>query len=181
MTYLRKFNESLTDDAVDYLSVEIDESRISFIDKQEEFLFVIYDNVLKFEYESLLKYINGVRFNKYECLFDYDQGRVCLLVVGKDFYDRNKKCLYDNIEWIEHPLFTELKKSQISSIDLLADKYKNAQKAINLPEGVSIIRNLDRKGVVEVWDQRTMNDPERFLEDEDFTYLQYQLFKSLGS
>lgn len=185
MKYLKKFNESFADNVIDYLSVKIDESKISFIDKQDGFVFILYDKISKPEYDIFSKYIKGVRFDSYECLYKYESEGyltyLTILIVDKDYYNRNKKYLYGNIEWEEHPILAELKKANIPGlIDNLLNRYKDAQKAINLPEGISIIRNLDGKGVVEIWDQKNMNDPERFSEDEALL-LQYNLFKCLGN
>ena len=61
----------------------------------------------------------------------------------------------------------------------LYKKFQKAEKAINLKGNLSIIRNLDRMGQVEIWDSNIMEDPIRVWED-DIPKLQYLLFKYLG-
>ncbi len=193
---IRRFNESFdSEEYLDYLLSEIEEKNISFKDSSNFFLYVQYD-ILSGRAGKIDNYIKlNPRFNdvitisKYD--FDLDYHRI--LLVDRAFYTRNQKWLYRNLKWGKHPLAKLMDETPAYNSMLASDgqmetevwsedlykKFQKAEKAINLKGNLSIIRNLDRMGQVEIWDSNIMEDPIRVWED-DIPKLQYLLFKYLG-
>ena len=175
MIYIKPFNESFNGETyLDYLLSEIDESKISFKDIGDNFLFIEYDISSQF-LPNLNS--NNIRFNDVIILskYDYDLNFFRVLIVDRLFYYKNNNCVYRNILWEKHPILNGLG----NSVGILFDRYKNAQKAVGLPDGFSMIKNFDRQGQIEFFQSAIMDDPIRIWED-DIIYLQYILFKYLG-
>ena len=174
---IRKFNESFdSDHYLDCLLSEVEEKNISFKDNGDFFLYVEYD-ISTGQADRIDNYIKlNPRFNDVITIskYDFDTNYHRILLVDRFFYSRNQNCLYKNIKWDKHPIRVSLKKSGV-----LTSSFSKAEKAIDIPESVSIIRNLDRVGQVEIWNPSIMEDPIRVWED-DTPLLQYLLFKYLA-
>lgn len=182
MRYIRLFESFDSENILDYIYTEVPESEsdINFKDINNYLIFISYLMPVSLVRKLKTYLESSVRFKNFEILTQYfeDEGRFDVLIVDKNFYDRNKKWLYNNIEWEEHPTTRELKRTSFDKFDPLLDRFKNAQIAKNLPKSVSMIRNLDRQGEVEIWDRENMDDPEKIAES-DSVYIQYKLFKLL--
>jgi len=183
---VRRFNESFdSEEYLDYLLSEVDEKYLSKKDSGEFFLYLEYDITpgLADKIDIYLKTNN--RFNDVIVIskYDFDLNYHRILLVDRFFYSKNQKFLYKNIKWIKHPIAISMDKtaafkSMLSGMDIY-DRYQKAEKAVDIPEDVSIIRNLDRIGQIEIWNDKLMEDPIRVWE-ENTPELQYILFKYLG-
>jgi hypothetical protein len=183
---VRRFNESFNaEEYLDYLLSEVDEKYLSKKDSGEFFLYLEYDITpgLADKIDIYLKTNN--RFNDVIVIskYDFDLNYHRILLVDRFFYSKNQKFLYKNIKWIKHPIAISMDKtaafkSMLSGMDIY-DRYQKAEKAVDIPEDVSIIRNLDRIGQIEIWNDKLMEDPIRVWE-ENTPELQYILFKYLG-
>ena len=189
MRYIKRFFESNSykmEEKLDFLSTQIDEKNIVSKYLDENLLYIEYENLTTEDIKSLKQYLNGDRFIYDVVCFipeRHPAHYINILIVNDEFYDRNLNILYKNIKWVEHPLFTNLKSTSTGvGVDYLLDRYKDAKRADELPNGVSMIKNLDRPGEIEIWDQRTMEDPANFYEkdDCDMVTLQYLLYKHCG-
>ncbi len=179
---IRRFNESFdSEEYLDYLLSEIEEKNISFKDSSNFFLYVEYDYQMVWA-DKIDNYIKlNPRFNDVIAIskYDFDLNHHRILLVDRTFYSRNQKWMYKNLKWEKHPLAKLMdERSSLRGMDIY-DKYQKAEKAIDLKGNLSIIRNLDRMGQVEIWDSIIMEDPIRVWED-DIPQLQYLLFKYLG-
>lgn len=174
------------DDYLDYLLSEMDRVTESDNDTIEK-----TDNLVYFELDidssEASRIENSFRANmRFKdvitiCKYDFDTNIFRILIIDRFFYGRNQKWLYRNIQWEKHPLLVELEKSSNPKANLgpLLSRYKNAQAALGLPEGISMIKNLGRIGVVEFWPQNDYGDPIDIWED-DLPKIQFYLFKYLG-
>lgn len=179
---IRRFNESFdSDHYLDYLLSEIEEKNISFKDSGQFFLYVEYD-ILCGRADKIDNYIKlNPRFNDVITMskYDFDLNYHRILLVDRLFYSRNQKFMYKNLKWEKHPLAKWMDETPAYRDMDIYDKYQKAEKALDIKENISIIRNLDRMGQVEIWDSNIMEDPIRVWED-DIPKLQYLLFKYLG-
>lgn len=181
---IRRFNESFNgQEYIDYLLSEVDEKKINYQDSSEFFLYIEYD-ISSGESDRIDNYIKvSPRFNDVISIskYDFDLNYYRLLLVDRFFYSRNQKWIYQNLKWDTHPIAISMKDNIYDQITLsyTFDRYKKVQKALDLPGSISIIRNLDRIGQVEIWDDKTMEHPIRIWE-ENTPELQYLLFKYLG-
>lgn len=189
MRYIKRFYESNSykmQEKLDFLSTQIDEENIISKYLDGNLLYLEYENVTPQDIESLKQYLNGDRFIYDVVCFipeRHPAHYINILLVDDEFYDRNLKILYKNIKWGEHPLFMGLKSTSTGvGVDFLLDRYKDAKKVEDLPNEVSMIKNIDRPGEIEIWDQKTMDGPIRLFEDDDcdIITLQYLLYKHCG-
>lgn len=177
---IRRFNESFdSEQYLDYLLSEIEEENISFKDINKFFLYVEYD-ISSGKADKIDNYIKlNPRFSDVITMskYDFDLNYHRILFVDRIFYSRNQKWLYKNLKWGKHPLTIFME--DIPEFSPVYTKYQKAEKVIDLSGNISIIRNLDRIGQVEIWDSDIMEDPIRVWED-NIPELQYLLFKYLG-
>ncbi len=179
---IKRFNESFDSEKyLDYLLSEIDEESIKFKDSNEFFLYVEYD-ISSGRADKIDNYIKlNPRFNDIIKIskYDFDLNYYRVLLVDRFFYSRNQKWLYKNLKWGKHPLTISMEEIPAEFSSVYTTKYQKAQKVLDLSGNISIIRNLDRIGQVEIWDSDIMEDPIRVWED-NIPELQYLLFKYLG-
>jgi hypothetical protein len=191
MNHLKRFNESFnSEDYLDYLLSEVEESNIIYKYENDNFLYLVYFLPLS-KIKNLKSYLStNMRFKDAVVMTQLKQDDGSLngddafdiLIVDKDFYERNSQFIYENIKWDKHPVLKDLQgigSYQGGVIDDLVKRFSRAQVAVGLPEGFSMIRNLDRMSVVEFWPQQEEDEPITILES-DKLYLQYILFKYFG-
>ena len=179
MRYLKGFNEGFNpDDYKDYLMSNISEDKIISEDITDNFIYITYD-LSEQDLKSLKRYLDTNSRFKDVVILSNNMNLFKLLILDKDFYERNKKWLYENIEWEEHILLKQMKKAAKKNpeFNFFVNDYKNARSAINLPKGYSMVKNLNPK-IVEIWPQE-VDSPIMMLED-DIIQIQYLLFKYLG-
>jgi hypothetical protein len=187
MKHIKKFNESFnSDDYLDYLLSEVDESKIQLKYEADDFLYLSY-RIKTSDSKKVISYLEkSIRFKDVIVITQDGQdypgySTLDILIIDKTYYENNKKWVYKNIKWDKHPTLIELEGIGIGGglIDDLVKSYSKAQIAVGLPEGFSIIRNLNRIGDVEFWPHEE-SEPIYLLESEE-VYLQYILFKYLGN
>ncbi len=186
MKYLKRYNESLDSEKyLDYLLSEVEDRFIQLKHSNENLLYLEY-NIDEEKSENLKSYIlKSERFKDVVVLMgrnEYDNFNI--LIIDKDFYQRNQNLLFKNIPWEDHYLKKELEKTRNllkGQDDWLYDRWKDT-KFCKLADGFTMTLNLDRPGEIEFWPREYEDDPLRYyIKDEfDITNLQYQLFKYLG-
>jgi hypothetical protein len=188
MRYIKRFFESNSnkmEEKFDFLSTHIDEKNIDTKDITDKYVYIEYSNLTTDEIKSLKEYLNGDRFRDV-IVFIPEKQRLDffnILIVDDEFYNKNLNILYKNIKWDEHPIYKELKRTSTGvKVDFLLDRYKDTKKAEELPNGVTMIKNMDRPGEIEIWDSKVMEDPVRIWEKDgnDMVTLQYLLYKHCG-
>ena len=179
-----KVNESFkSDDYLDYLMSQVDETKIVSKQVEDNFIYIKYDVRLS-EVRLIKQYLGGMRFKDVEIVlkYVYDHIQDCdllnLLIVDKDFYERNQNILVGNIKWVDHDIVEAMSGSYAHHLKT-SFEYSEAKKAVGLPEGLTMIKNFGRRGIIEFWPQKFVDEPIKLWEN-DVVELQYLLFKYFG-
>lgn len=160
MKYLRRFNESVSDDFEDYLfsifERDADESL-----KGDEWFWGRWWSPINKNLDDLLsspRFANLIVLK--EWFGGFDDG--CdILIVSPDYYQKMSKWQVGNLKWERHPIAIELDKNPelkkfTSSSKLISDK---AAIVNGLPNGCSLIRGMRFGDGLEFWPQKHTADP----------------------
>ncbi len=179
-----------SEDYVDYLLSEVPESKISFIDKSNNFLYVLYagelsgeDGISQSKSYELKKYLNSnLRFKDVIVLADWIDAYFQILLIDRFFYTRNQKFLVKNLIWDDHDVTKAFKNIEWGDLDPNMFKelsFSDARKLKGTPPGISVIKNISKQnsGMIELM-MSGDSDP-TYLNEDDEIGLQYFIFKSL--
>ena len=180
MKYLRRFNESQSDDFADYLyslfEVEPDEvlqgdhwyfGRWYWTNKfnaQTKTELKNLDQLLKSKRFSDLVVIKSLTNEqlvpKEDWEIFWDNG-LDILIVSPKYYKQNSKWLVSNLKWERHPIAVELDKHKelqkfASGSKLISDK---AAIVRDLPNNCTLIKGMRFGDGLEFWPQNHFNDP----------------------
>lgn len=190
MKNLRSIFESFNSDTyLDYLSVYIEESEIQFMEQSANFLYIVarlddesrlrikeyLSTSPRFKDTVVLSQSSPKPFGVSDSKFD-----AAILIVDKDFYNRNIQYLYKNIKFKTHPIVEQLAKIAEESPEIISGilrTYKGAKMAVGLPNGFSIIKNLSSPAIefmVPEFSEPLIFNPK---DPVDIVYLQYSLYK----
>jgi len=176
MKYLKRFNESMVD-YEDYL-FSFFEKDPSFIDQGENWLYVEYNQLVNpseslvqadVMYERLKKYLSNIRFSNKTIKTEMDYGDFYILIVDKDFYNKNIKI--EELNWEEHGLAKELRKT---NADIKMYRLQDAKVVKGLPNNCSLIRGMNFSGGIEFWPQNSEPEPIYVKNNIELQYLLYK-------
>jgi hypothetical protein len=166
MKYLRRFNESQSDDFADYLyslfEVEPDE-----VLQGENWYFGrwYWNDELNLRVrpelanlDQLLK--SNKRFSDFITIVSVSVD-IDILIVSPQYYNQNSKWLVSNLNWERHPLAVELDKHKelqkfASGSKLISDK---AAIVRDLPNNCTLIKGMRFGDGLEFWPQNHFDDP----------------------
>lgn len=166
MKYLRRFNESKSDDFADYLyslfEVEPDEvlqghdwyfARWHWNDELNLRVRPELANL-----DQLLK--SNKRFSDFITIVSVSVD-IDILIVSPQYYNQNSKWLVSNLNWERHPLAVELDKHKelqkfVSGSKLISDK---AAVVKNLPNNCTLIKGMRFGDGLEFWPQNHLDEP----------------------
>jgi hypothetical protein len=184
MKHLRSINESFNSDTyLDYLQIHIEDYQTRFIDSQNNFLYIVA-SLDSDERAKIKEYLDkSPRFRDVVVMSYFGEpssfsDETLLLVVDKDFYNRNLQYLYKNIKFEPHPIVIELKALDEFNLSKILKSFKKAKMAKNLPEGFSIIKDMTLPNIIEFLPKQ-FDEPLTFNSKDplDMIYLQYSIFK----
>ena len=198
MRYLKKFENREeegvvsfdADDYVDYLLSEVPESKISFIDKSKNLLYIIYegyhnnkDGYSISNYDKLKKYLNSnLRFKDVIVLADWIDMYFQILIIDRFFYSQNQKYLIKNLRWEEHDLTKRFKSIDFGNIDPNAFKsisFPDGKRLQGTPPGISVIKNMSMSHSDQIELMLKNDEDPTYLNEDNDIGLQYFIFKAL--
>lgn len=166
MKYLRRFNESKSDDFADYLyslfEVEPDE-----VLQGEDWYFGrwYWNDELNLRVRPELANLGQLlksnkRFSDFITIVSVSVD-IDILIVSPQYYNQNSKWLVSNLKWERHPLAIELDKHKelqkfASGSKLISDK---AAIVNNLPNNCTLIKGMRFGDGLEFWPQNHLDDP----------------------
>lgn len=166
MKYLRRFNESQSDDFADYLyslfEVEPDE-----VLQGDHWYFGrwYWNDELNLRVRPELANLNQLlksnkRFSDLITIVDVSVD-IDILIVSPEYYKQNSQWIVSNLKWERHPLAVELDKHKelqkfASGSKLISDK---AAIVKDLPNNCTLIKGMRFGGGLEFWPQNHFDDP----------------------
>jgi hypothetical protein len=190
MKHLRSIYESFNSDTyLDYLQIHIEDYQTRFIDSEKNFLYIVA-SLDSDERAKIKEYLDkSPRFRDVVVMSYlgepssiplYGSDDTVILVVDKDFYNRNLQYLYKNIKFEPHPISIDLKAllDKFDDFSKIFKSYKNAKISKNLPDGFSIVKNMSLPNIIEFLPNQ-FEEPLTFNSKDpvDMIYLQYSIFK----
>jgi len=181
MKHIRAFNESFDgENYYDFIAVRLDgeDNDIYTSDITDNYVYMEI-KLNKVDPNAMLAYLKGQRFSDIKFIRDVnrDLNSYTILLIDQEFYDKHQEFLFDNLKWVDHSIYTSFKQSESPFVRKMADEYEAAKQVDpkTLPEGLSIIKNIDRFGRIEIFND-SMDEPIK-LWDNEKARIQYLLYK----
>jgi len=157
MKYLKRFNESLSDNFEDYLYSIFEKDADDSL-KGDGWFWGRWWSTISDNIEDRLK---SSRFDNLVVLTEWFGDGIDILIISPEYYQKNSKWQVANLKWERHPIAIELDKnpelkSFISSSKLISDK---AAIVNGLPNRCSLIKGMRFGDGLEFWPQRHLDDP----------------------
>lgn len=146
MKYLKRFNESLSDDFEDYLYSLFEKEPNQAI-KGDDWFFGCWTNIST---EDLQK-LKSPRFQNLVVLTEVVSNWVDILVVSKEYYEKMSDWKVSNLKWDKHPMA-----HQMPGFSAAFDQAKIVH---GLPNKCSLIKGLRSGGGLEFWPQKQLGEP----------------------
>lgn len=164
MKYLRRFNESQSDDFADYLYslFEVDPDEVL---QGDHWYFGrwYWSEVMSPQFKNIEQSLKSARFSNLVVIKNLSRGSLGLdiLIVSPEYYKQNSEWLVSNLKWERHPIAVELDKNPelqkfTSSSKLISDK---AAIVRDLPNNCTLIRGMRFGDGLEFWPQNHLDDP----------------------
>jgi hypothetical protein len=174
MKYLKRFNESRSDDFADYLYSIFEKDPNEFL-QGDDWYFGRWYFTDEFNFDTipqlknLDKLLNSKRFSNLIVINNLSDDESipkkerkifssCLdiLIVSPDYYRNNSKWLVSNLIWEPHPLDAALYKiPEIKKIGL----FSNKSYVKDLPNNCSLIKGFRFDGGLEFWPRKHTSEP----------------------